>query len=199
MADVRFPGTLCLDHETAGHRAPAETRALTARARLEGWGGNGLRRAVALLALATRRQQAHTGGPPRGWGRTPGPPEPPPRSKPSNLSCRQQSLAGAFLFQKDPIYRDKWKPHCPSPSAREGSRKSRLLFYKVSCSAVWEGQFWGCTQVEVKEKLRRREGKGEERGQERSEVGTRWPQARGAPGPGHISVRMSMRLFSPER
>lgn len=161
----------------------------------------GLCWAVALMALATRRQQAHTGSPPRGWGRTPGPPELPSRSKPTDLSCRQQSLAWALLFQKEILFTEI----SGSPRAQAlqfGKYLENLVSSSTKCLVVQFGRVssGACTQAEVKEKLRRRrEGKGEERGQERSEVGTRWPQARGAPGPGHISVRMSMRLFSPER
>lgn len=83
----------------------------------------------------------------------------------------------------------------PKPFSRKRTRKPRLL-YRVSCSAVG-GSVLAGTQVDVKELAGGEGGKGEEGGQ--AWGGGPAAQATGAPGPGHISVRMSMRLFRPER
>ena len=156
--------------------------------RPEGW-GQGRLSSVA----ATRGQQAPTGrlGPAPALG-TSLPPEPgsPP---PPLLFCQQ------ILFIKrsgspasSPLLSSPSPPLPSSPLLSSPLLSDlHLVSYKVSHSAVREGRLWGGT----KGKFRRRKGGGG-----REEVGgarRAGPQASGAAW--HISVRMSMRLFRPER
>lgn len=158
MARMRLLVILCPNHKKAWHQAPAEQGFLTALARLGGWGRNGLCWAAVIMAPATRGQQVPTGS-------LPGGPEPHPDLNPTDLPCRPYSSSRRCY-----LWREVETP-APSPSIRKITRKSCLLFYKVSCSAIWEGQFWGLHPGRSERKIKKKGSKGDDK---RPGVAVRW-------------------------
>lgn len=89
----------------------------------------------------------------------------------------------------------------PSPSTRKTARQAPLVCYKVSvswCSSGGSvlgpapGYKRKKTQEEEKRRARKESGSS-------GRAGAGAPQAWEASGPWHIAVRMSMRLFRPDR
>lgn len=158
-----------------------------------GWARGCLCWAAALMALATRGQQAPTGSLPRG-GAPQGPLSLQPDGSRTDLPCghRASSERGHCSSRRRPTYGEQREPS-PKPVGRKRTESPSPL----QCLVVQlGGSVLAGAQADVKENSGG--GTGEEGGQERGEAGWR-PQATGAPGPGHISVRMSMRLLRPER
>lgn len=94
----------------------------------------------------------------------------------------------------DPTHGEKREAQAKAPQL--GKERESFVPSSTKCPVVQLGGSVWLAPSGRERKLRRRE-EGEEAA--RSGGGGRAPQATGALGPGHISVRMSMRLLRPER